>query len=85
MGSTGYKAQLVSPVISVANGQTKCLTLWYHMYGEHVSTLTVYHNVTALWTRTGDQGDQWLQAHITLTGLNNEKVRIIRVMTRSLG
>lgn len=74
-GGTGYKAQLSSPSISVLAGHSSCLSLWYHMYGQHVSTLTVYQNTKSLWTRSGDQGNKWLQAQITVNGrVSNQKV-----------
>lgn len=68
----GDKARILSPVIS--DGQTRCLSFWYHMYGTHVNTLNVYKTGggsstlgTAIWTKTGTQGNQWKQAKLTVT------------------
>ncbi|KAL8608892.1 hypothetical protein ACOMHN_065230 [Nucella lapillus] len=76
-GRRGNKAQLTSPAIRVANHQTFCLSLWYYMYGMHVSTLTVYLNTTRLWTRSGNQGNQWHQAFLPVSGpVSNQKIVI---------
>jgi len=83
-GATGSKAQLASPAITVARGQAACLTLWYHMYGEHVSTLTVYAGTTPLWIRSGDQGNVWRQARITISGPVSNKVIIEAVRGRGI-
>ena len=75
-GSSGTTAQLQSPAVSIAARSSACLTLWYHMYGEHVSTLNVYAGNNLLWTRSGDQGNKWIQARITVNGqINNKKVK----------
>ena len=85
-GGTGYKAQLSSPSISVPAGHSSCLSLWYHMYGQHVSTLTVYQNTKRLWTRSGDQGNKWLQAQITVNGrVSNQKVYLLAEMSSVTG
>ncbi|XP_025084915.1 MAM domain-containing glycosylphosphatidylinositol anchor protein 2-like [Pomacea canaliculata] len=75
-GTEGAKAQLYSPLLTVGRNNYTCLTFWYHMYGEHVSTLTLYHNKTRLWTRSGDQGNVWLQARITITAILHEEIVI---------
>lgn len=71
------KARLISP--RVQPQQTpRCLKFYYHMYGSHINTLNVYiesgSNLgSAVWTRKGTQGNQWLQASVvinTTTGFN---------------
>ncbi|XP_022096502.1 MAM and LDL-receptor class A domain-containing protein 1-like [Acanthaster planci] len=63
--SSGDKARLESPIIT-ASTTPKCLTFWYHMYGDHINQLNVYTRdagSTALgpakWTRKGTRDDQW--------------------------
>jgi len=55
-----------------ANGQ--CMVrFWYHMYGAHIGTLTVYTATiygvpeTSVFSITGDQGDAWKRGEATLT------------------
>lgn len=59
----GDFARLTSPIISVSQKSTKCLTFWYHMYGPHVSALNVYTKTTtlgpAIWSKNGTQGNVW--------------------------
>eukprot|EP00058_Branchiostoma_floridae_P021559 XP_002607049.1 hypothetical protein BRAFLDRAFT_118690 [Branchiostoma floridae] len=70
--ATGDKARLVSPAI--VGGGTKCLQFWYHMYGSRTGTLAVFNKVydqtnlgTRLWSLSGNQGDAWKRARVTLT------------------
>ncbi|XP_035695557.1 MAM and LDL-receptor class A domain-containing protein 1-like [Branchiostoma floridae] len=70
--ATGDKARLVSPAI--VGGGTKCLQFWYHMYGSRTGTLAVVNKVydqttlgTRLWSLSGNQGDAWKRARVTLT------------------
>ena len=52
-----------------------CLQFWYHMYGLDVNTLNVYVKQggnlgTALWTRSGDQGNLWRHATVSVASQN---------------
>ena len=65
-------AKLISSYVpgTTASGG-KCLSFWYHMYGAHISTLSVYvrsdqSRDTLLWSKTGTHGDRWLQALVTV-------------------
>ena len=65
----GDKARLLSPPYPATNGQ--CLTFWYHMYGSSIGTLSVYtssfnHLSAPLFTISGNQGNQWRQAQLTI-------------------
>jgi hypothetical protein len=60
------------------------LSFWYHMYGTTMGTLKAQVSVnggvtwTDLWTKTGDQGNQWLNATVSLTaymGVGNVRIR----------
>ncbi|XP_019632083.1 PREDICTED: MAM and LDL-receptor class A domain-containing protein 2-like [Branchiostoma belcheri] len=66
---TGDKARLVSPLVSPTG--TKCLTFWYHMYGDHVDSLNVYVQTgpvvgQPIWTKSGTQGNQWDQGQVDI-------------------
>lgn len=74
----GDKARLLSPQYPATNGQ--CLTFWYHMYGSSIGTLNVYTSSfnklsPALFTISGDQGNQWRKAQMTIQVQEQYKVR----------
>ncbi|CAH1242850.1 MDGA1 [Branchiostoma lanceolatum] len=65
----GHKARLISPSYRpYPDGQ--CLMFWTHMYGDHIGTLTVSvkagGTTTNIWTRSGDQGDQWFSVAVSI-------------------
>ncbi|XP_078695245.1 uncharacterized protein LOC144924164 [Branchiostoma floridae x Branchiostoma belcheri] len=72
-------ARVLSPDIPAG---TWCLQFWYHMYSGVIpamGTLNVYlkegENLgTAVWTVTGNQGDQWNQAQISIANSDTFKV-----------
>ncbi|XP_063397688.1 MAM domain-containing glycosylphosphatidylinositol anchor protein 2-like [Mytilus trossulus] len=51
-----------------------CLRFCYHMYGQHIGYLAVYTQYQGAgwwskpWTRSGNQGNQWMQASVDITG-----------------
>ena len=67
-------ARLISQKMPATNANNgKCLKFWYHMYGPHINTLSVYVVVgrnytgqTPFWRRTGTQGNKWIEAQVTL-------------------
>lgn len=64
----GDRAHLVSRTFPATNG--RCMTFWYHMYGSGMGDLNVYVNINGtkhkVWTMSGDQGDEWKMARVTL-------------------
>ncbi|EDO39436.1 predicted protein, partial [Nematostella vectensis] len=61
----GDKAILVGPVL---RGQV-CMRFKYHMYGDHVGSLTVYKHGSGvqrhqMWRRTGNRGNIWRDAYV---------------------
>lgn len=67
----GDLARLYSPAINGAS--PICVQFWYHMYGPHINALNVYLAQgstlgTAVWTRSGDQGNKWVQGTIQVPG-----------------
>lgn len=76
----GDKARLLSPQYPSTNGQ--CLTFWYHMYGSSIGTLNVYTSSfnklsPALFTISGNQGNQWRKAQMTIQVQEQYKVKKI--------
>ena len=63
----GDNAKLDFSVSSSDIGELSCLNFYYHMYGYSVNTLHVYNGNTRVFTKYGDQGNQWLKAKITMT------------------
>ncbi|XP_063079427.1 MAM domain-containing glycosylphosphatidylinositol anchor protein 2-like [Engraulis encrasicolus] len=78
----GDRARLVSPIFNVApkspyglsNPPTYCFSFFYHMYGKHIGTLNAFlkqkgQSASAespIWTLTGNQGDRWRQAKVSI-------------------
>ena len=64
----GQAARLFSPLVTASGSSTKCLEFWYHMYGPHVGSLSVYTNTTtgilstAIWSKNATQGNLWKSA-----------------------
>ncbi|XP_048582934.1 MAM and LDL-receptor class A domain-containing protein 2-like isoform X2 [Nematostella vectensis] len=60
----GMKGRLLSREFSPSDNM--CLEFWYNMYGSSVGALTVYIKTAeqeqAVWSREGDQGQNWIQA-----------------------
>lgn len=69
-------ANIESPCFDLTGIQFPELKFDYHMYGADMGTLTVEASVgggawTAIWTRTGDQGNIWLGATVDLSAYRN--------------
>ncbi|KAK1172074.1 MAM and LDL-receptor class A domain-containing protein 2-like isoform X2 [Acipenser oxyrinchus oxyrinchus] len=75
-GYPGDRSMLVSEIFPSAVGG-RCLTFWYHMYGQDIGTLTLYSNNRTLhesgntygdliWSKSGSQGNAWLQGIATV-------------------
>ncbi|CAL8314154.1 unnamed protein product [Boreogadus saida] len=77
----GDQARLISPFFNVApktpygitNPPAYCLGFFYHMYGKHIGTLNAFlkqkgQTTTegAAWSLTGNQGDRWKQAKVSI-------------------
>lgn len=68
--------------VTIPATQQKCLQFWYHMYGPHVDTLNVYTKINnqlgvPVWTLSGNQGNKWRHAVVSLTVSSKFKVRRI--------
>ena len=58
--------------VKIPSSSQKCLQFWYHMYGLDVADLRVYIKKgsslgSPLWTRSGDQGNLWRHATVSVT------------------
>lgn len=64
---SGDKAILVGPVLS----GSVCLSFRYHMYGQHIGSLSVFKHGSGvhrqlLWQRKGNKGNLWRRATINI-------------------
>ncbi|XP_031555405.1 MAM and LDL-receptor class A domain-containing protein 1-like isoform X2 [Actinia tenebrosa] len=70
--------ELRSPVFTANSG--RCLQFAYHMYGSTMGSLKVYvidiHTGTKnmIFTKSGNQGQQWYRKSVTVTSPNDYKV-----------
>lgn len=74
----GDQARLLSEQFTATQG--RCLSFWYHMYGSSTGTLNVLildkdGTSNLAWSKSGDQGDQWREAKLTLESKVEFKVR----------
>ena len=75
-----YKSQLMSQ--SFEPTESQCLSWWFSMYGSTVGSLNVYlinstdGAKTRLWTRSGQQGNDWQQAHVSYSSESKYRVSI---------
>ncbi|CAH3109770.1 unnamed protein product [Pocillopora meandrina] len=75
----GDQARLLSEQFPATQG--RCLSFWYHMYGSSTGTLNVLildkdGTSNLAWSKSGDQGDQWREAKLTLESKVEFKVAI---------
>ena len=74
----GDKGRLLSNQFPATAG--RCLSFWYHMYGSSTGTLNVYildkdDKSTLVWSKSGEQGDKWIQAKVSLASSLSYQVR----------
>ena len=63
----GENAKLEFSVSSSDIAKLSCLTFYYHMFGATINTLNVYNGNTEVFTKSGNQGNVWLFANVTMT------------------
>jgi len=63
----GDNAKLELSVSNSEIGKLSCLRFFYHMYGETINTLNVYNGITKIFSKSGNQGNLWLNAKLTMT------------------
>lgn len=79
------KARFISPVVQIPSGSQQCFSFYYSMYGDNVDYLNVYVKKngalgSAVWTRNGNQGSQWIQGQVTITGPGPLNVSYIHII-----
>lgn len=80
--STGH---LMSPTFNFTNIGGANLSFYYHMYGDDMGSLSVQVSTdggttwsTDIWSITGNQGNNWVQADVSLIDLSDESTVSIR-------
>ena len=72
--AAGAQVTLTSKVYRTAY----CMSFWYHMYGNTMGTLQVKIGGRTLFTKTGDQGNNWVNEKIDVSNSGNSyQVRLI--------
>ena len=80
--TAGQTAVLNSPLVSPtpAQGSGYCFSFWYHMFGPHIGSLTVYTLTNGRkvqqWTKTGTQGNKWQQGYFDVKSLTDFQVSL---------
>ena len=75
--SQGDNAKLVKGGLSFSS--KKCLSFYYHMYGRTIGTLNVYVGQKKIFTKTGEQGNQWKQATVNVTDPGASEVKNFKI------
>uniref|UniRef100_A0A2C9KDP3 MAM domain-containing protein n=1 Tax=Biomphalaria glabrata TaxID=6526 RepID=A0A2C9KDP3_BIOGL len=73
------RASLLTPNMTL-NYPSNCVKFWYNMYGSTMGSLRVYRlfrgNRQQLWSRSGNQGQQWQMAEVSVSGDNTTTVSL---------
>ena len=74
---------LVSPMIDISGLNNPQLRFWYHMYGAEMGTMSVQVSTdrgqtwsSDLWSLSGNQGNSWQEAVISLSSYSTTKLLI---------
>ena len=72
----GDSSMLITPYAE-ANGKNQCLEFFYHMYGNGMGSLKVLNsNLDVVWNKTGNQGNEWKQALVNISGPAGYRYRV---------
>ena len=69
--SYGDKAKLLLSPPSSIIGKFSCLKFYYHMYGATINRLNVFNGNSTVFTKSGQQGNMWMYAEVTVFVQNN--------------
>ena len=64
--SYGDKAILLFSPPGLLTGKAFCLKFYYHMYGATINRLNVFNGNSIVFTKSGQQGNRWLYAEVTV-------------------
>nr|XP_006821081.1 PREDICTED: apical endosomal glycoprotein-like [Saccoglossus kowalevskii] len=82
----GDAARLESPAVDFVANQPKCFTFWYHIYGAHIGSLSVYlqagQRLNPIWAKRTTLGDQWNQARVNLLLTSDETHNVVLEVTQ---
>ncbi|XP_041365734.1 MAM and LDL-receptor class A domain-containing protein 1-like [Gigantopelta aegis] len=85
----GDIARLDSPKLPPTPASGHCLKFWYYMFGATVGNLSINiqtpSNSSVFWSRSGSQGDKWIQGSRTLVSSEEYVVYIEAVVGGPLG
>lgn len=62
----GQRARLLLSPPSSETGKLSCLKFYYHMYGATINQLNVWNGNSIAFTKSGQQGNRWLFAEVTV-------------------
>ncbi|XP_076116199.1 MAM and LDL-receptor class A domain-containing protein 1-like isoform X1 [Mytilus galloprovincialis] len=84
----GDKARLVS-LEQTSSSSDRCVTFWYHMYGQDTGTLNVYLQTNGItgkpvWRKKGEQGNAWRLGEFDIPAKSG-RVSIVFEGIRGLG
>ena len=68
----GDYAKLNSPLLTFSGKM--CLRFFYHMYGTTIGKLSVIISGRTVFSASGNQGNMWKEASISVTGISGMKV-----------
>ncbi|KAG7277780.1 hypothetical protein CRUP_023068, partial [Coryphaenoides rupestris] len=83
----GDTARLLSPSFTAGSRSSSyCLGFYYHMYGKHIGSLGVVLRQkgqtvsdSSVWSLSGNQGDRWRQAKVTIHPTTTFQVMMVGV------
>ncbi len=80
-GSTGDKADLMTPFFDLSSLTSPELTFRYHMYGSAMGTMMLWvwngTNYDTLMTISGDQGNSWEEAVVNLSNYKTTNTHLV--------
>ena len=81
-------AILEGPILPLDSYKEEKIEFWYHMYGSTMGVLYLEINDTGgswieLWSKSGDQGNQWYNAVVDLSSYSDSRKLRFRVVTSS--